>query len=77
MTNIHRQHLGMVARHRACFHGFNQPLRDQSLRKLALGVFVTENRPPPSGVEQALQLVLIVAAGVGAKLASAQVAIQP
>ncbi len=77
MANIHGEHLGVIARHRARFHGLDQPLRHQALGKFALGIFVTEHRPAPPRVEQPLQLLLILAAGSRLKLAPAQAAIQP
>ena len=77
MTDIHGEHLGVIARHRAGFHGLDQPLRHQALGEFALRVLVTEDRPAPAGVEQSLQLVLILAARTSLQPATAQAAIQP
>ena len=77
MADIHGQHLGVIANHRPSFYSLDQPLGNQSLGKLTLRVFVTENRPAPSRVQQALELALILMAGISLQLASAQMAIQP
>ena len=60
MADIHGQHLRMIAGHGAGFHRLDQPLRHQALGEFTLGVFVAEHRPAPAGVEQALQLLLLL-----------------
>ena len=75
MPDIHGEHLGVIACHRASFYSLDQPLRHQPLRELALCVLITEDRPAPSGIQQSLQLVLIVTARTSLQPATAQVAI--
>ena len=59
MENVDNQHLGMIARHRTSVDSLYQPFRYQAFRKFALRILKAENGPASSGIEQALQLVLI------------------
>src|SRR5690242_17130069 len=77
MADIHREHLGVIACHRASFYSLDQPLRHQPLRELALCVLITEDRPASSRIQQSLQLVGIFAARTSLQFAAAQLAIQP
>ena len=62
MADIHGKYLSVIACHRPGFHGLDQPLRHQSLGEFALGILVTKYRPAPAGVEQSLQLFLVLQA---------------
>ncbi len=70
MADVHGQHLGMIASHRARFHGLDQPFRHQALGEFTLCVFVAKNRPASARVEKSLEFVLIFVAGISAQPAA-------
>src|SRR5579864_6181334 len=54
LHNIHGQHFTMIADDRSCLGGLSSPLRDQTLRELALRIFVVQDLPLMSRIQRTM-----------------------